>query len=554
MALTQITSEGIKDDEVKTADILNANVTTAKLADGSVTGPKLATESVSTVKIGDGQVTAAKLAADAVTSTGIADNAVVTAAINADAVTAAKIADNAVVTAAINADAVTGAKIADDAVAAEHLASNAVVTASIVDDAVTADKLANSINTEIAANTAKTTNATHTGEVTGATALTIADDIVDEANLKISNAGSNGQYLQKQSGNTGGLTWATASSQDTLSFRNLVINGAMLVNQRATQATSTGYNSIDRFAFYHLNVDEAPTYAQSNVASGTTPYELGFRKCLRVMNGNQTGGAGAGDQISIDYRFEAQDIANSGWNYTSASSYITLSFWVKSSVAQDFKLQVKTEDGTEKAYPMSTGALSANTWTKITKTIPGHADLTFDNNNAKGFNIHWFPFVGTDLTASVTDNAWMNYSGSSKTNDSTSTWYTTNDATFDITGVQLEVGDVATNFEHRSYGDELIRCQRYFEKIENVYHSVYAKWGSGDVWVSFGYNTEKRSTPTVTNYGGTFLNYDPDNGFASNALSIPYISLDQFTVSSNNGGAENQLYINAVSFKIDAEI
>ena len=101
MALTQITSEGIKDSEVKTADILNANVTTAKLADGSVTGSKLATESVSTVKIGDGQVTAAKLAADAVTSTGIADNAVVTAA--------------------INADAVTGAKIADDAVGAEHI-------------------------------------------------------------------------------------------------------------------------------------------------------------------------------------------------------------------------------------------------------------------------------------------------------------------------------------------------------------------------------------------------------------------------------------------------
>ena len=257
----------------------------------------------------------------------------------------------------------------------------------------------------------------------------------------------------------------TAKITNPRSFRNLVINGAMLVNQRATQATSTGYNSIDRIAYYHLNVDEAPTYSQADVASGTTPYELGFRKCLRVTNGNQTSGAGAADQISIDYRFEAQDIANSGWNYTSTSSYITLSFWIKSSVAQDFKLQLKTEDGTEKAYPMSTGALSANTWTKITKTIPGHADLQFDNNNAKGFNIHWFAFLGTDLTASVTDNAWINYSGSSKANDCTSTWYTTNDATFEITGVQLEVGDTATDFEHRSYGDELYRCQRYYQTL-----------------------------------------------------------------------------------------
>tara|TARA_R100000234_G_C5000507_1_gene180130 strand:- start:1092 stop:2072 length:981 start_codon:yes stop_codon:yes gene_type:complete len=96
----------------------------------------------------------------------------------------------------------------DGTVDADTLASNAVTTAKIADDAVDADKLANSINTEIAANTAKTTNATHTGEVTGATALTIADDVVDEANLKVSNSPTNGYFLSAQSGNTGGLTWA----------------------------------------------------------------------------------------------------------------------------------------------------------------------------------------------------------------------------------------------------------------------------------------------------------------------------------------------------------
>jgi len=304
----------------------------------------------------------------------------------------------------------------------------------------------------------------------------------------------------------------TAKITNPRSFRNLVINGAMLVNQRATQATSTGYNSIDRIAYYHLNVDEAPTYSQADVASGTTPYELGFRKCLRVTNGNQTSGAGAADQISIDYRFEAQDIANSGWNYTSTSSYITLSFWIKSSVAQDFKLQLKTEDGTEKAYPMSTGALSANTWTKITKTIPGHADLQFDNNNAKGFNIHWFAFLGTDLTASVTDNAWINYSGSSKANDCTSTWYTTNDATFEITGVQLEVGDTATDFEHRSYGDELARCQRYYylhahgATADSNSQAPVANAANYNTTVSFGvvhFPVTMRSYPTIDAVVGT---------------------------------------------------
>lgn len=116
-----------------------------------------------------------------------------------------------------------------DTVNSTHLTSNSVTTAKIVNDAVTADKLANSINTEIAANTAKTGNATHTGEVTGATALTIADNVVDEANLKVSNTPSNGQFLSAQSGNTGGLTWAAVDalpSQSSNSGKYLTTNGS----------------------------------------------------------------------------------------------------------------------------------------------------------------------------------------------------------------------------------------------------------------------------------------------------------------------------------------
>ncbi len=107
---------------------------------------------------------------------------------------------------------VTSAILQNGSVVATKIANDAVVTDKIADDAVTADKLANSINTEIAANTAKTTNATHTGEVTGATALTIADDVVDEANLKVSNSPTDGYFLSAQSGNTGGLTWAVVNT------------------------------------------------------------------------------------------------------------------------------------------------------------------------------------------------------------------------------------------------------------------------------------------------------------------------------------------------------
>jgi hypothetical protein len=136
--------------------------------------------------------------------------------------------DDVVDTVHIKDNAITADKIAAGAVVAD-IAAGGVTTTKIADDAVTADKLANSINTEIAANTAKTTNATHSGEVTGATALTIADNVVDEANLKVSNTPTNGYFLSAQSGNTGGMTWAEVDalpSQSSNSGKYLTTNGS----------------------------------------------------------------------------------------------------------------------------------------------------------------------------------------------------------------------------------------------------------------------------------------------------------------------------------------
>ena len=115
-----------------------------------------------------------------------------------------------------------------------------VNTVHIKDDAVTAAKLANSINTEIAANTAKVTNATHSGEVTGATALTIADNVVDEANLKISNAPTNGYVLTAQSGNTGGLTWAEMTGGGpSLGTDSIIRTNAQTISENITIGSTT---------------------------------------------------------------------------------------------------------------------------------------------------------------------------------------------------------------------------------------------------------------------------------------------------------------------------
>jgi hypothetical protein len=296
--------------------------------------------------------------------------------------------------------------------------------------------------------------------------------------------------------NTDGTCTANLTNRTN---KNLIINGAMQVAQRGTSSTSSGYQTVDRFKSIESGTDESPTYAQADVASGTTPYTLGFRKALRVTNGNQTSGAGGGDYIWIQTPLEAQDIANSGWNYTSSSSYVTLSFWVKSSVAQDFKGYLRSSDGTNKAYAIATGSLSADTWTKITKTIPGHSDLQFDNDNGPGLEINFLPFLGTDRTdGSVTENAWVTYSSSARTKDNTSTWYTTNDATFEITGVQLEVSDHATDFEHRSFGQELELCKRYYQPLSPRYTAGQYLITNEVAASTVFFNPEMRATPTAT--------------------------------------------------------
>jgi len=291
--------------------------------------------------------------------------------------------------------------------------------------------------------------------------------------------------------NTDGTCTANITNKPN---RNLIINGAMQVAQRGTAATqSEDCATVDRFAFNKSGTNETPTQAQVDVASGTTPYTLGFRKAFQITNGNQTGGAGTNDFIRMRYAFEAQDIANSGWNYTSSSSFITLSFWVKSSVAQSFHVNMRARDGSDNNYTFETGSLSADTWTKITKTISGNSNLTFDNNTDEGLYIHFHMFRGTGSTGTVSQNQWVSYDSTLLTTDQTSTWYTTNDATFELTGVQLEVGSVATDFEHRSFGDELRRCQRYFfYDGTGRYH--YANYSEEH----YDFPVTLRANPTVT--------------------------------------------------------
>jgi len=293
----------------------------------------------------------------------------------------------------------------------------------------------------------------------------------------------------------------TATTKKIGTNKNIIINGAMEVAQRGTSSTSSSYQTVDRFITGHGGTDESPTQAQHTLTSSDTgPYAEGFRFSYHITNGNQTSGAGAADNIYIRQRIEAQNVATSGWDYTSTSSFITLQFWVKSSVAQNFYGYLRTADGTSQRYAFETGSLSANTWTKITKTVPGNSNLQIDSNNENGLDVVIIPFWGTDQTdPSVPLNAWGAFSSSTRTPDSTSTWYTTNDATFEVTGVQLEVGSVATDFEHRSFAQELVLCERYFQNITKGanYISNCMFYNTSIVTGIVQFKTPMRATPSI---------------------------------------------------------
>ena len=367
--------------------------------------------------------------------------------------------------------------------------------------------------------------------------------------------------------NSDGTCTANLSNRQN---RNLIINGAMQVAQRGTSSSTNGYGSVDRYRVFYTGVDDNPTQAQADVAAGTNPYTSGFRKCLKITNGNQTSGAGAGDYLVIRQTIEAQDMANSGWNYTSSSSNVTLQFWIKSSVAQNFYGRLQTQDGTTYNYPFETGSLSADTWTKITKTISGNSNLTFNNDNGGGLRVEVIPFYGTDYTASSSLNTWAAFSSSSRTPDNTSTWFTTNDATLEITGLQLEVSDHATDFEHRLFADELIKCKRYYRVLQDAsggacyLGAVAYNYDVNSVVVLVNFETEMRATPTLDNTSGTnYYRFYRNGGYvdinAMNSLNGMTKYGGGFNNSDSGNGTAGQaggilLHNTAAKIAFDAEL
>jgi len=346
--------------------------------------------------------------------------------------------------------------------------------------------------------------------------------------------------------NTDGTCTANLTNRTN---KNLVINGAMQVAQRGTTgsaaSSNNNYGTVDRFRLDWNNLSVNATESQGSLGSSDTPFTLGFRKYYRLTLAS-AGTANNNAYIQVKYVAEAQDLATSGWNYTSSSSNITLQFWVRCSTNQTFYANILCQSGVggTKDYVFSFTASGNDTWTKITHTIPGDSNLIFNYDTAGGLIIRIIPFFGTNLTNNRTLNQWATHNAGDYVPNMASTWLTAGASTFDVTGVQLEVGSVATDFEHRSFAQELALCQRYYFKVgygtQYVSVLVGIMASSTDFRCTGRWPVPMRVAPTITQSG---LEVDSETaasvaitGLTSSYLD-PYSGRLQFSTNSASFGA-----------------
>jgi len=284
--------------------------------------------------------------------------------------------------------------------------------------------------------------------------------------------------------------------------KNLVFNGDTRINQRESGVlTGSGGFPVDRWVTYV----GAGNYSveQYSLSSGDGPPTQKFNHSLRVKStsGNLTA---ANAYAQINYRFEHTDLFNSGWDYTghtSHNNYLTISFWVRSSVTSNFNWMFLTHDGSPQVFRAEVVPCIGGVWKRIVAKIPPNPTITLNDGVTNGGSLYLFPMLGTNYTSTPTNlNGWEAWSGGKYGvgGDNGIPWGGTSGATFDITGLQVEVGENATDFEHRSYGEELALCQRYYWRVPNARWLNGYKRHDSKIYYQLDTPVPMRSTPTPT--------------------------------------------------------
>jgi hypothetical protein len=324
----------------------------------------------------------------------------------------------------------------------------------------------------------------------------------------------------------------------------LIINGDMAISQRATSVTgltngSDVYVALDRFGFNEFGSPSSQhTMTQESLTSGNA-YINGFANALKMDVTTAQGSLDADDATMIIYKFEGQDLQLFKKGTANAEKF-TLAFWVKSTKTGTHVVELFDKDNTRHVsgtYSIST----TNTWEHKVVVFPADTTGVFGDDNARSLDVSWFLSAGTNYTSGTLQTSWGGQADTTRAVGQVNTVDNTSN-NWHITGVQLEVGEFTSStlppFQHESFGDNLARCQRYFETTFEVGTAIGASTStgiirsggnqggrtSGRMGHGFTYPVPKRSAPTVVFY---------DNSGNSGALA----RLDQGSSTASNKNA-----------------
>jgi len=364
-----------------------------------------------------------------------------------------------------------------------------------------------------------------------------------------------------------------ASSWDDLSGkpeyfpgrRNLIINGAMQVAQRGASFSNASGYTLDRWNSQYNN-----TSARSTVTQETSGGPAEFRSFLRVTVTTTDATVDSSDLQNIKQAIEGYSMQHTDQG-TSDAKTLTCSFWVRSSVTGTYSVTLYlNSDGTVYSYPVEYTVNTANTWEYKTVTFsPQTTSASWVSSgyiNGEYAQLRFGLMIGSGQGGTAdTWNASNKFGASGQTN-----LFATNGATWDLTGVQLEVGSVATPFEHRSYGEELALCQRYYYRMNGRgFFAMASKYTTNQIYCGVNLPVTMRSTPTLNSASGT--NYyrfyaDSDNAYFNNWSGVQGVqegSLDKVMIydldsahqiTDNGKGGWVQIFDTSAYIAFNAEL
>jgi len=300
---------------------------------------------------------------------------------------------------------------------------------------------------------------------------------------------------------------ALIGSQTALSNRNLIINGAMQIAQRGTSFAGLGGNAEAYYAIDRIKHLSGGTSAGRYTATQEAITDLaGFPTALKLACTTEDTSIAAGEFFGISHYFEGQNVQRIQKGYSTAKS-LTLSFYVKGNASATYTAELKDTDNSRTNGQIFNVTTS---WTRVELTYPADTTGKLNNDNALSFALNLYLHAGSTYTGGTFINGtWASEVQANRISSSNTSFYDSTNRTFFITGIQLEVGEVATPFEHESYAATLQKCQRYFQK--RVFTDADAIWVGANFNATSAYGVIEhivtmRAEPSGA-YSGTLADY-----------------------------------------------